>query len=230
MIAGKLVGRNAPSRKYDLIAVLGAHALSADKHRQRLVLRLITLITARYNWRLEELCVGQREIARLWCVNERTVKREMATLRKLEWLVVKRQGVRGRVSVMTLNLDRLWRDTAPAWPAIGPDFEARMTEQAPQAAQDNVVPIGTAIGASLAPPDEEGVWPDICRTLESDDPATFRHWFAHLDLDHTDNGCLGLIAPNRFIASYVETHLAAPILRAAYPVLGPVRHLSIRVP
>ncbi|MHA3979135.1 DnaA N-terminal domain-containing protein [Halovulum sp. GXIMD14794] len=228
MIAGKLVGRNAASRKYDLIAALGAHALSADKHRQRLVLRLITLVTARYNWRLEELCVGQREIARLWAVNERTVKRDMATLRNMGWLVVKRQGVRGRVSVMTLDLERLWRDTAPSWPALGPDFEARMAEQAPSAEppDSNVVPLNLPQGAL---PDGEGPWPEICRALEAEDPAAYRHWFSRLELDHTDNGILGLTAPNRFIASYVETHLTPHLLRAAYPVLGPIRHVSIAV-
>lgn len=227
MIAGKLVGRNAASRKYDLIAALGAHALSADKHRQRLVLRLITLITARYNWRLEELCVGQREIARLWAVNERTVKREMATLRNMGWLQVKKQGVRGRVSVMTLDLDRLWRDTAESWPAVGPDFEARMVEQTPQPADSNVVPLNLPQNAM---PEGEGAWPEICRTLEAEDPAGYRHWFSRLELDHTENGCLGLLAPNRFIASYVETHLTAQLMRAAYPVLGPIRHVSITVP
>jgi hypothetical protein len=71
---------------------MGAAALSKGKHDQRRTLRLITLITARYNWMRDELAVGQREIARLWSVDERTVKREMALLRAQGWLNVKRQG------------------------------------------------------------------------------------------------------------------------------------------
>ena len=43
------VGREASSRKYDLLSALMAHGLAGDKHRQRLVLRLMALITTRYN-------------------------------------------------------------------------------------------------------------------------------------------------------------------------------------
>ena len=57
------VGRQAASRKYDLLTALGAYACRGDKHFQRLTLRFITLIVARYNWQADELTVGQREIA-----------------------------------------------------------------------------------------------------------------------------------------------------------------------
>ena len=43
------VGREAASRKYDVLSALMAHALAGDKHRQRLVLRLMAVITTRYN-------------------------------------------------------------------------------------------------------------------------------------------------------------------------------------
>lgn len=36
-----------------------------DQNLQRLVLRLMSLITTRYNWQRNELTMGQREIARL---------------------------------------------------------------------------------------------------------------------------------------------------------------------
>ena len=89
------VGRGASARKYDILTALGAFALAQGKHEQRRVLRLMTLITARYNWARDELAVGQRESARLWAVDERTVKREMARLKAAGWLVVKRQGAFG---------------------------------------------------------------------------------------------------------------------------------------
>ncbi|MGV3695080.1 MAG: hypothetical protein ACO1OA_11235, partial [Paracoccus marcusii] len=119
------VGRQAAARKYDLLSAMMAHALAGDPQRQRLVLRLMALITTRYNWQRDELTMGQREIARLWCVDERTVKRDMARLRGLGWITVKRQGARGRVSVLGLDLDRILLDTRPAWPNIGPDYVAR---------------------------------------------------------------------------------------------------------
>ena len=83
MLAKQTVGRSAAAFKYDLLTVMGAFALAQEKGRQRLVLRLMTLVTARYNWARDELAVGQREIARLWQVDERTVKREMAKLRAM---------------------------------------------------------------------------------------------------------------------------------------------------
>ena len=38
----RATGRNAASMKYDILSALGAHGCAGDKHRQRLVLRLIT--------------------------------------------------------------------------------------------------------------------------------------------------------------------------------------------
>ncbi len=85
------VGREAAAKKYDILSAMTDHALAGDQHRQRLVLRLMSLITTRYNWQRNELTMGQKEIARLWCVDERTVKRDMARLRA--WLVAG-QGAR----------------------------------------------------------------------------------------------------------------------------------------
>ena len=113
------VGREAAAKKYDILSAMMAHALAGDQHRQRLILRLMALITTRYNWQRNELATGQREIARLWCVDERTVKRDMARLRGLGWVQVKRAGARGRVSVLGLDLERIMLDTRPEWTHIG---------------------------------------------------------------------------------------------------------------
>ena len=126
MQTAKLVGRNAAAQKYDILTALGSYALACDKHQQRLVLRLITLVTARYNWGRNELAVGQREIARLWSVDERTVKREMAKLRALGWLVVHRQGARGRVTQYGMSIEHILESTRDTWKNVGPDFDLRM--------------------------------------------------------------------------------------------------------
>ena len=133
-------GAQAASRKYDLITALGAFALAQGKPQQRLVLRLITLLTARYNWIRDELCVGQREIASLWACDERTVKREMAKLRELGWLVVRRQGARGRVSQYRLDIGRMLDGTRAQWPAIGPDFVRRLDPPDPAPAAVAAMP------------------------------------------------------------------------------------------
>ena len=101
----RATGRYAASLKYDVLTALGAYACGGDKHRQRLALRLMTLVTARYNWQDDTVTTGQREIAALWSVDERTVKREMARLREMGWLVLKRASTRGRVACYGLGLD-----------------------------------------------------------------------------------------------------------------------------
>lgn len=215
------VGREAAARKYDLLSALTAHALASDGHRQRLVLRLIALITSRYNWQRDELCVGQREIARLWCVDERTVKRDMARLREMGWVTVKRQGARGRVSVLGLDLERMLLDSRGSWANVGEDFVARLSGQEAQVPTANVVPFRRQ---------EEGghVWARIRAQLSAEDPALFEAWIAPLEAVAPDGqgGCLELRAPTRFHATYVRTHLMARLrvaLRRAEPSLSVLR-------
>ena len=199
----RAVGREAAAKKYDLLSAMMAHALAADKHRQRLVLRLMALITSRYNWQRDELSVGQREIARLWCVDERTVKREMARLRVLGWTEIKQQGARGRVSVLGLNLERILLDTRPEWANIGPDFVARVGgASAATAEPSNVVPLRRA-----DPQPATGLWGMAQARLAVEDRALFDAWFAGLADAGTDGDCLTLVAPTRFHANYVQTHL-----------------------
>ncbi|MFC3168052.1 MULTISPECIES: DnaA N-terminal domain-containing protein [Paracoccus] len=199
----RAVGREAAAKKYDILSAMMAHALAGDAQDQRLVLRLMALITTRYNWQGNELAVGQREIARLWCVDERTVKRDMARLRASGWITVKRQGARGRVSVLGLDLDRILLDTRPRWANIGPDYVARMAGADPQPAADTtVVPFRRPDMAAA-----EGAWSAARAQLASEDRALFDAWFACLADGGVEDGCLVLIAPSRFHAAYLRTHL-----------------------
>ena len=199
----RAVGREAAAKKYDLLSAMMAHGLAADKHRQRLVLRLMALITSRYNWQRDELTIGQREIARLWCVDERTVKREMARLRVLGWIEIKQQGARGRVSVLGLNLERIMLDTRPEWQNIGPDFVERVGgARAATSEPSNVVPLRRA---EMLP--ATGLWGMAQARLAVEDRALFDAWFAGLADAGVDGDCLTLVAPTRFHANYVQTHL-----------------------
>ncbi|MCO8146074.1 hypothetical protein NHN26_12675 [Rhodovulum tesquicola] len=205
------VGREAASRKYDILSALMAFGLSRDKHAQRQVLRVMALITTRYNWQRDELSMGQAEIARLWSVDERTVKREMARLRAQGWLVLKRQGARGRVSTYGLDLNRMLEDTRPAWPRIGEDFIARV-DPAAGAGQggSNVVPL-RAVPAPMA---DGSVWGAAQERLHADDPATYGAWFHTLAEAGVEAGILTLAAPSRFHANYVATNLKEKLLSA----------------
>lgn len=221
------VGRHASALKYDILTALGTYALSRSKHDQRLVLRFITLLTARYNWARNELAVGQREIARLWSVDERTVKREMAKLRALGWLVVKRQGARGHVTEYRLDRDRMLSDTRGDWDKVGPDFDLRMQAGQAPAETANVVPLNAT--ARIAAPDvtEGSEWALARALLHSQDTASYGTWIAALDRVDRAGGRVILKAPSRFHASYVEAHLGARIFDALRAVDDSVAQVSI---
>lgn len=228
------VGREAAAKKYDILSALMAYGLAGEPLLQRLVLRLMSLITTRYNWQRDELTVGQREIARLWCVDERTVKRDMARLRAMGWVVVKRQGARGRVSTLGLDLQRIILDTRPAWPNIGEDYVARMTDpgMGPEAAAEanaNVVPFRRHdIGV------QDGLWGAVRARLLTEDPVMFDAWFAPLVELAEEAGqgtaTLNLAAPSRFHATYVRTHLLARLQMAARRCDPSVQSVRIDAP
>ncbi len=209
------VGRNAAVQKYDILTALGAYALAHGKSEQKLALRLITLITARYNWTRDELAVGQREIARLWSVDERTVKREMAKLRALGWLSVARAGARGRVTEYRLEIDRLMDDTRPQWDAVGPDFALRLDGRD---TEPQVVPL--PLKGTVATPDvSDGTeWALAQALLHAEDAALYASWIRALKRSDRAGGRLSLAAPSRFHAAYVQTHLLGRILAACQSV------------
>jgi hypothetical protein len=207
------VGREAASRKYDILSALMAFALSQDKHVQRQVLRMMALITTRYNWQRDELTMGQEEIGRLWSVDARTVKREMARLRAQGWLVLKRQGARGRVSVYGMDLERMLTDTRPAWPLIGEDFVARLEpEAAAGQGASNVVPLRA--GPTPVPVADGSLWAQAQGWLCAQDTAAYGAWLHVLAEAGRDAHSLTLAAPTRFHAAYVATNLQDRILGA----------------
>ncbi len=219
------VGRQAASRKYDLLTALGVHACHGDKHLQRLVLRLMTLIVARYNWQSDEITVGQREIAALWGVDERTVKRDIARLRALGWLVQHRAAVRGRVASHGLDLTAILAATKGDWASVGPDFVDRMTgPETPAAAAPNVVSFPTT---QPPLPAGAGLWLRAQARLQAEDPALFAAWFRPLVELGTEGGLLELAAPSRFHASYVTTHLTARLLAALRAEDGTIRAVRL---
>lgn len=204
------VGRGASALKYDLLTAMGAFALSAVPSEQKRVLRLMTLITARYNWVSDSLMVGQREIASLWSCTERTVKRDMAVLRGRGWLVLRRQGARGRVSEYGIDLDRILSDTQDAWKAVGPDFAARLG--APAVSTTNVVSLPVTGPAPMPDGSDSTEWGVARHLLRDQDAGLYTAWVHALKREGRAGGRLVLRAPSRFHASYVLTHLAGRLL------------------
>lgn len=221
------VGRQAASRKYDLITALGVHACRGDKHFQRLVLRFITMVVARYNWQTDELSIGQRDLATLWSVDERTVKREMAKLRAMGWLVQKRAAVRGRVAIHGLDLAAILTATRTDWDAVGPDFVERLTgpQATPAPQPGNVVVFPGALQTPL--PEGAPLWDRAQALLQAEDPANHAQWFRQLAETGFSGGCLDLAAPSRFHAAFVTTHHLMRLLAVARRVDGTVRSIRI---
>lgn len=224
MQTAKIAGRNATAQKYDILTALGTYALSCEKHQQRLVLRLMTLVTARYNWARNELAVGQREIARLWSVDERTVKREMAKLRAMGWLVVQRQGARGRVTQYGMSIDHILDTTRDVWPKVGPDFDMRMQGD-PE--PEKVVPI--RVKGHVPAPEISGgsEWALARALLHAEDQGLYGSWFHALARFDRAGGRLVLRAPSRFHAAYIQTHLAARLLAAVQAVDSDVSEIAV---
>jgi DNA-binding transcriptional MocR family regulator len=204
---------------------MGSFALSQRKGPQLLVFRLLTLITARYNWQRDHLSVGQREIAKLWDVDERTVKREMAKLRSMGWLTLKRQGVRGRVSEYGLSIQRILEDTEPSWDAVGPDFVRRLNRE--EEVSSNGVPLGTSKPAPEPDTSDGFEWSLAKSVLHKEDAATYSSWIEALERKERAGGLLTIRAPSRFHATYVHTHLKARILAACKDVDATVRVVAI---
>lgn len=210
------VGRGASALKYDLLTAMGAYALASEPGEQRRVLRFMTLITARYNWTGNLMAVGQREIARLWACTERTVKRDIAALKARGWIVVRRQGARGRVSEFMIDLDRVLSDTKDVWHSVGPDFVARLGNSEPDIG--NVVPLPVGGAAPIPDANDTTEWGVARHALRAQDEAIYAAWIHALARQGRVGDRLVLKAPSRFHANYVQTHLVNKLLTACRSV------------
>ena len=230
----KPTGRDASVKKYDILSALMVYGLHQDKSTFKLAARLTALITTRYNWRSNELTLGQKEIARIWNVEPRTVKREIAKMRDRQWLSIKRAGARGRVSTYALNLETILTETRNTWDAIGPDFEERAAHLVPEVAVGKVVRVDFGGAKDGAPVEQTSApWARITADLQAKDSAIFANWYAKLAYIDARDGKLFLASENSFVARYVNTHLANDLLRVArqhMPDVAEIRFVTHRRP
>ena len=225
----RLTGVQAGSLKYDLLTALTVMALHGTPTEQTTALRLTALVTARYNWKMDEFCVGQRDMARMWNVNERTVKREVRRMIERGLITCTRQGVRGRVGAYRLNLATISQLSQPTWAAVGPDFAERMEGfSAPAAANVVKVDFETrgAPSVDLELP-EKGTWRNVLQHLSRSDPSNLRNWYAKLAFIGHSGGVVTLRAPSRFVGQFVEQRLSRALSLALEEELGPFDRLQI---
>lgn len=230
MLNHKLTGSEAGVLKYDLITALTVAGLNGSATMQTSFMRLIALITARYNWRTDEFSVGQRDIARMWSVNERTVKREMKRLTQTGVLLCKRTGVRGRVGAYSLNYRRIAELSEPSWHLVGSDYDARMRERyaSSQAKVVSLRPTPLSRSSDTAIP-ETGTWNAVMAHLMNEQPDLFKAWFSRLVFKSYSERVLQVQVPSVFIQRYLETHHLPLLINAVEAKLGPLDRLEFRI-
>ena len=221
-----LSGPTSGSVKYDILTMMTIAGLHGSPTLQTSMMRLAALVTARYNWRLDEFTVGQRDIARMWAVNERTVKREIRRLIDAQVLVCKRAGVRGRVGAYRLNYAALANLSEPAWTDVGPDFAYRMTERY-RKPDVKVVQLRTISTPDVRPCDNP--WDRAMSVFSQEQPDVWSAWFAKLMFVNCEDKILRLQAPNAFLQRYVETHLVNTLIDAVATELGPIIRIEFQV-
>jgi DNA-binding Lrp family transcriptional regulator len=231
MDAKKLTGPNAGSIKYDLITAMSVVGLAGKPTLQTSMTRLIALVTARYNWFRDEVTVGQRDIAKMWSVDQRTVKREMKRLVEAGILLKLRHGVRGRVAAYRLNYREIVNLTEPHWALVGPDFVERMSTLYPRSAVKVVkVDFGKKpLDNNIPMTGDRAGWRKVRQYLRENDESIFQNWYSKLTFKSVTDSELILTAPNNFIAQYILTHLQSSLLLATQEVLAKVDRIRIEV-
>jgi hypothetical protein len=223
--ARRLTGPGAGVAKYDVLTALGLIGMHGGSAAEASMLRLITAVTARYNWRADEMVIGQRELARLWSVAERTAKREVKRLTGLRLILVRRPGVRGRVAAYRLNLAEIARQSQPYWSAVGADFAERMAAHEPGEAK--IVRLDFAAPEPAGTAGQGGTWRAVRARLRAEDPAAFANWYDQLTFLGRDDREVRLRATTPFVGRYVETHLARSLAAAIEAELGAFDRLRI---
>jgi len=221
-----VAGPGSGVAKYDILTAITIAGLNGSARDQIAMMRLCSLITARYNWRRDELSIGQQEMASLWGVGSRTAKREVKLWLETGILICVRQGVRGRVAGYRLNMPRLCEVTEQYWTLIGDDFVGRMRELKP--CNDRVIRLDT-VRATLRGKNGASGWDAVNLNLENRFPTQHGAWIAPLVATETDGG-LVLEAKSAFAAEYVKIHFGRDIADAAAAEWGRRRPITIRGP
>lgn len=223
-------GPGAGVVKYDILTALSVMALRQSPTVQTTILRLIALVTARYNWKLDQFSVPQGDMARMWNVSDRTVKREVKRMVQTDLIQCIRPGVRGRVGAYRLNRAHLSNVSRDSWADVGPDFEDRMQQFAGGEAKVLKVDF---INRHLPEPDlpspGDDLWGDVLRDLSTTDPANLRNWYMKLTLDSVVGHRVRLTAPTAFVAQFVQTHLSRALIPALSRQIGQEAVVEIQV-
>jgi hypothetical protein len=232
-----LRGRQAPVAKYDILAAIGVAAFGKSQLAKDLAHRLTVLIVARYNWAADELSVGRQQLAELWNVDERRVKRLVAELKKHGILTIKRAGVRGRVTTYRLGVEVIAELTRPFWARLGADIQARLEANfPPRHTSHNDAPERPSLPERREENAEfEG---DGTRRVSLDEPLLqalreeipgdrFSRWFSGIVVEGSTERVV-LRAPTKFIADYIEINFGDLLDRVGKSIYPHVRRVELK--
>ena len=232
MERARLTGRGAGVLKYDILTALSLWGMRGTSTDQTTALRLIVLITSRYNWARDEAAIGHRDLSRLWGVTDRTVKREIRRMVDAELIQLLRPGVRGRVATYRIVPEGIARISAPYWQSAGPDFAERYTEyntEAIRAEGPQVLRVDFHRLRGVEPHAGPDPWSRVQERLRGSAPEAFAVWFAGLRLSDVTEDEVEVTAPSAFVRGYVETHFGQMLGAAISDVFGPSRRLVLAV-
>lgn len=211
------------SLKYDILSALAVAALS-QKDRTRIdYFRLIALITSRYDWLRGEVSIGHSQLAELWSIDVRSVKRQIAYYADAGLMKKSRAGVRGRVTVYEIDLLKLIATTRPTLAKIGPDLEERLEQFCGAAAQSDSAQesaekkaLGEINPDRVSEPSSEGALLRPASSSDGEDarilsavrcalsPSAFERWFKDVTIRKVSSGAIEFLFPTKFTADYVE--------------------------
>uniref|UniRef100_UPI003562E453 DnaA N-terminal domain-containing protein n=2 Tax=Puniceibacterium confluentis TaxID=1958944 RepID=UPI003562E453 len=142
-----------------------------------------------------------------------------------------RPGARGRITAYGLRIDRVLEDTRPAWANVGEDFQARMGMSLGEAPQQGAV-VAFPGRTPSAPPDlsRGDVWSLAQGLLYAEDTQSYGAWLGALSVHRQTGDRLLLMAPSRFHAHYVQTHLLDRVTRAVRSVESGVDRVALLYP
>jgi len=226
MQAMRLTGPKAGALKYDVLTALSLCGLHGSGVITLSMMRLITVVTARYNWQRDELSLGQRDMARMWGVTERTAKREVKRWLEMGVVDCTRPGVRGRVAAYRLNMRVLFEMSRDHWSKVGPDFAERMgAEKNTEAAK--VVRVDFSASQTPEPVSNNPKWIAAAQMIRERTPQIYTSWIAPLEYVSDDGTTVTLKGPSAFASRYVETHHARELAEAVDQCIGPMRRIAI---
>ncbi|WP_108262321.1 DnaA N-terminal domain-containing protein [Mangrovicoccus ximenensis] len=230
MDRARITGPGAGVWKYDILTALTLWGLNGSQGEQATAMRVIAMVTARYNWQRDEVSIGQRDLAKLWGVTDRTVKRELKRLSALGLLETLRPGVRGRVASYRLVPEVVAALSAPYWDRVGPDFAERFGARRTAAVtQEGPQVLRVDFRQGREEPAAGDPWSQVQARLRAAAPEAYGAWFAGLVLRDASEERVEIVAQSAFVLRYVETHFGEILRGAVAEAFGPEPRLVLAI-